>query len=198
MRTVQAMALAGVTIVMATAGRGAPAKAAVAAPATVAPAASLLSNGDFEGPATSDSVAPGWFNANTTNVSCVAEAGNHFLRLHSTEPGKMVMVYRSVPMKPDYKALELSYRVRFDDVQPGAQVWFDGRIMMNFKDADGKVLASPSPPIFRGTQNTWETRCQKFAVPEGAATLEIMPALFQAASGTLDFDDFRLAPIPAP
>ena len=68
----------------------------------------------------------------------------------------------------------------------------------DFKDADKKtVKPSPAPPVFRGTKTEWETRSQKFLVPVGATLLEIMPCLFQAASGTLDFDDFRLTPIDA-
>ena len=64
---------------------------------------------------------------------------------------------------------------------------------MNFKDADGKVLKpSPAPPVFKGTSKEWQSRSQKFQVPEGAKTLEIMPCLFQAAAGTLDFDDLSL------
>lgn len=192
MSTGRLAALVSVAMTLATAGWG----AAADAPTAAAPAASLFSNGDFESGA-ADNVAPGWFSVNTTNISCVAEGTNHFMRLHSTEPDKMVLVYRAVPMKPEYKAFELSYRVRFQDIKVGKQVWFDGRIMMNFKDAGGKVVGTPSPPIFRGTQNAWESRSQKFRVPAEATSLEFMPALFQPASGTLDFDDFRLVPISA-
>ena len=158
--------------------------------------ASLLSNGDFETGRNGDGVPVGWLKENTTIACCVAEDGNHFLRLHTTEPGKMVMLYRAVALPADVKALELTFRARWQDIKAGKESWFDGRIMLNFKDADQKVLKpAPPPPTFRGSQQEWQTRNLTFLVPEGARTLELMPALFQAASGTLDFDDVRLIPI---
>ncbi len=124
----------------------------------------------------------------------VEEDGNHFLRLQVAEPGKAVMDYRLANVKPDHKAYELSYRVRFADIKRGKQKWFDGRIMMNFKDADGKKLSSPGAPTFVGTSKGWESRTTSFLVPEGAAELEMMFTLFQAKSGTLEFDDIKLVP----
>ena len=154
---------------------------------------SLLANGDFESGAVKPS---GW--PMPAGATWEKEDGNHFLRLHAEEPGKTVLVYLAVPIKSEYKALELSYRVRSEDIKREKQLWFDGRIMMNFKDANKKtVKPSPAPPVFRDTKTEWETRSQKFLVPVGATLLEIMPCLFQAASGTLDFDDFRLTPIDA-
>ena len=156
----------------------------------------LLPNGGFETPNATADWPAGWPHGGGTTWE--KEGENHFLRIHSDTPDKMFLVYLDVPMRPEYKALELSYRVRYSDIKVGKNLWFDGRIMMNFKDAKGKTLnPSPAPPIFRGSKAEWETHSQKFLVPAGATKLEIMPALFQAASGTLDFDDFRLTPIDA-
>ncbi|MEX0774540.1 MAG: glycoside hydrolase family 5 protein [Phycisphaeraceae bacterium] len=160
-------------------------------------AKALLSNGDFE--TLKDGAPVGWFGKNTDNISVQEEAGNHFLRLKVTEPpesAKTVLVYRSVDLPADAKALELSYRVRYEDIKVGKEAWFDGRIMMNFKDAEKKVVKpAPKHPNFRGTNKEWTARTQKMLVPQGAKTLEIMPTLFQAATGTLDFDDFKLTPL---
>ena len=152
---------------------------------------SLIVNGNFESVGQGD-VPDGW-PASSDTISYPAEAGNHFLRLRVVEPGKMVMVYRSIPLTAENKAMELSYRVRYQDIKVGKQAWFDGRIMMNFRDAQKQaVKPSPAPPVFRGSSKEWQQRKQKFLVPDGAKTLEIMPCLFQAAAGTLDFDDLRL------
>ncbi|MCG3147572.1 MAG: hypothetical protein PCFJNLEI_01012 [Verrucomicrobiae bacterium] len=148
---------------------------------------SLIANGDF-------ATTTGW-HAPSTTISYPQDGENTFLRLQSTEPGQNVLIYRAIPLPPEVKALELSYRVRFEGIKPGEQPWFDGRIMMNFKDADKKTVGSPSAPSFRGTKAEWETRTQSFLVPEDATTLEFMPTLFQAQAGTLDFDDFQLKPI---
>ncbi len=165
-------------------------------PSVASPAPSLIANGDFETDADRDGAPDGWKAGGGVSFE-KDEAGNRFLRLKVEEPGKMVMVYCAVSMKPEYQAFELAYRVRYEGIKAGKQEWFDGRIMMNFKDAEGKTLKpAPAPPVFRGTKD-WQARSQKFLVPEGAKTLEIMPCLFQAAAGTLDFDDFRLISLDA-
>src|SRR5215203_2219807 len=94
------------------------------------------------------------------------ENGNHFIRLKSAEPGQMVMLYQ--------------------------QVRFDARILMDFKDAAGKKLSgAPAPNSGKNTEG-WVERKVQFLVPEGAVTLDFMPALFNVESGTLDLDDVVL------
>lgn len=159
-------------------------------------AAADIANGDFES-LDANGAPKGWLPANSAEASVQVEPdGNHFLRLHTVTPGKMVMVYRAIPLGPADRALELTLRVRYQDIKPGAKPWFDGRIIMNVLDADGKRLKpAPAPLYYRGTKADWQRVSRKFLVPEGAAQLELMPALFQAAAGTLDFDDLALAPI---
>ncbi len=153
----------------------------------------LIVNGDFETDADANGVPDGWYRENTDNISLQEEAGNHFLRLKVTEPDKMILVYRAIPVRAEDKAFELSFRVRYEEIQPGRNEWFDGRIMMNFKDADGNVIKpGPPSPSFRRTSKQWQQRSIKFIVPEGAVMLEIMPCLFQAKAGTLDIDDLHL------
>ncbi len=181
-----AIALLGTSFMLADAFAQAPA---------ARPAQSLIANGDFETDNDGDKVPDGW-PAVSDNINYEVENGNRCLRLKITEPGKNVLVYRSIDLKPEDKAFEFSFRVRYADIKPGAQPWFDGRVMINLKDAAKKVMkGGPGHPNFRGTNNQWQQRSIRFTVPEGAKTLEIMPTLFQAASGTLDFDDLRLVRI---
>ena len=157
--------------------------------------ASLLANGDFETLSASGQ-AEGW--PADADVTLQSEGGNHFLRLKSPRPGAQVMAYRAVPLGKAVKALELFYRVRYEGIKRGKQAWFDGRIMMNFKDAaDRAVNPSPGPPSFTCTAVDWQQKAQQFRVPEGAAKLELMFTLFGAESGTLDFDEIRLVAIDA-
>lgn len=152
----------------------------------------LLPNGDFETDANADSIPDGWKAGNGLSFD-KDDGGNHFLRIKSEQPGKMVMVYRLFDMKPEYKALEFSYRVRYEGIKVGEKGWFDGRIMINFKDKEGKVLkGGPGAPNYKGTSKEWQAKTMKFNVPEGAKTLEIMPCLFNVAAGTIDFDDLKL------
>ncbi len=162
--------------------------------AIAAAAPSLLSNGDFE---TANGDAPkDW--VLKAGATWEKDGDNHFLRLKVQQPGEQVMVYRRVDLKPDLKALELKYRARWEGIERGKQQWFDGRIMMNFKDAAGdEVKPGPKHPSFNGTSKTgWVEKAEQFRVPDGAAYLEMIFTLFNAKAGQLDFDDISLTSIP--
>lgn len=165
---------------------------------------SLLSNGDFALSSKEAGVPDDWGRL-PQGVTWEEEGSIHFLRFQLPEPGKTVLVYRQIPIpSPAPPALELRTRVRYEDLKPGTKQWFDGRIMANFKDAEGKTIKARYPaPAFRGTSKGWVERSVFFEVPKGASTLEIMPCLFQAKSGTLDFAAIQVFParadqVPAP
>lgn len=162
---------------------------ALAPSALLAADDNLFANGNFE----ADSKAAGWpdgWPRAKAGGSWETEAGNHFLRLKSGTPGSMVMLYQQLQIPADAKALQLTWRWRSTDLKPGAQAWFDARIMMDFKDANGqKLKPSPSAPYMRKSTDAWVERTISFLVPAGAQTLDFMPALFQVESGTLDLDD---------
>ena len=162
--------------------------------ALAAQAAALVANGDFE------QAKEGWPEAwpKHANAAYQEEGGNHFVRQTAAGPDTLVMLYKSVPLPKGAAAFKLSFRARWDGVKPGKQKWHDARIMIDFKDAAGKKLpGGPGHPAFKGSsKGAWETRTLGLVVPPEAATLEIMPTLFNAAEGTLDFDDLSLEPIP--
>ena len=161
----------------------------------------LISNGDFESDKRGKNWPDDWPNLKA-NSAWLEEDGNRFYRLTSTEPGKTVLAYRSIPIPADVRALELSLDWRITDLKPGAMPWFDSRVMMDLKDASGKKLSpGPSPVFSRGNtkDGAWQTRTTTFLVPEGAVTLDFMPSLFEVRSGTVDYDNIILKPIdPAP
>lgn len=153
---------------------------------------SKITNGDFQaGPATSPE---GWH----ASAGCTFETdsdGNRFLRLTVVEPGKSVTQHRQIKLSPQDKALELTYRVRYSKIEVGAKSWFDGRVIVNFKDADGAIIPGPTPPSFKGTRGDWRDVKVQMLVPEKAVTIEIMPTLFNAKAGELDVDDLRLVAV---
>ena len=154
--------------------------------------ASLITNGDFEADANSDQWPDGWARAKS-GVTWRAEEGNHFLRLVSEKPGETVMLFHVVKLPEGCQALTLSWRMRCSDLKPGNQPWFDARILLDFKDADGnKLSGGPSAPYTRKNTDGWVERSLSFLVPDGARTLEFMPSLFQVERGTLDLDDVVL------
>ncbi|WP_269539020.1 glycoside hydrolase family 5 protein [Cerasicoccus fimbriatus] len=148
------------------------------------------------------SLVPGWDHegrwANKKNI--VEKDGNHYLQLVSTEPGKMVNDYREVDIPANTEALELSWKQNVTGLQKGEKPWFDARIMLEWKDANGKKIGgNPSPSYSQKDTQGWVEKSKDFLVPENAATLVLMPALFNVKAGTYELDDFVLKPIdPAP
>lgn len=120
------------------------------------------------------------------------EGSNHFFRLEQKDPGKMVLVYRVFDIPEGTKALRLSVSARATDVVRGEKSWFDARVMTNFKGPEGK---KGGPAIRFSNSDKWQTKSVEFLVPEGFTQFELMPALFQVKSGTIDYDDFILEPI---
>lgn len=154
-------------------------------------ASSLIPNGGFE--EAKEGAPAGW--PLHAQAAYLEEDGNHFVR-QTAEAGKMIMLYRSVALPKGAEAFKLSFRVRWEGVKPGKEKWFDARVIIDFKDAAGQKLpGGPGHPSFKGSSKGWETRTLGLVVPPGAATLEIMPTLFNAAAGALDIDDLSLEPI---
>ncbi|MBK8094550.1 MAG: cellulase family glycosylhydrolase [Verrucomicrobiaceae bacterium] len=155
--------------------------------------APLLGNGDFEAVTKELGWPDGWGRPKDGGSWEADEGGGHFLRLNSTTPGLMVMLYRQVPVKAEMRALEFSWRWRCSGLKRGKQSWFDARFMLSFKDVEGKKVSPgpPNPNLGKSTDG-WVTGSVKFLVPEGAVMLEVIPALFQVESGTLDLDDLVL------
>jgi endoglucanase len=148
-------------------------------------ASSLLSNGNFAR-AGADNWPADW--PHPEGASWEKEGDGRFLRLRSSKPGQMILVYRQATLpKPLPPALEVRLRVRYADIQPGEKSWFDGRVMFHFKNQAGQVLKpDPGAPAFKGTSKDWIDKKLVLKVPEGAQLLEIMPCLFQPKSGTFD------------
>jgi hypothetical protein len=155
---------------------------------------SLISNGNFESTQKRSDWPDDWGDLKENGSYESEEGGNHYVRMHSTEPGKLIMLYREIDLPPGLKALRLSWRWRVTDLKVGEKPWFDARMIAELQDANGKKLSpQPSPYYSRGTTG-WQEVSRDFIVPEGAAKVKLMPALFCAERGTIDFDDIKLVP----
>lgn len=148
------------------------------------------------------SLVPGWNHEGSwvSKKNIVEDNGNHYLRLVSTEPGKMVNDYREIDIPANTPALELSWKQNVTGLKKGEKPWYDARIMLEWKDAAGKKIGgNPSPAYTQRDTNGWVEKSKDFLVPENAATLVIMPALFNVQAGTFELDDLVLKPSdPAP
>ncbi|MGC4002827.1 MAG: cellulase family glycosylhydrolase [Pirellulales bacterium] len=165
----------------------------LALPAFAAEPVSLLSNGDFQ--TAKDDGPRDWKTGG--GITWEQDGENRFLRLAVVEPEKQVLAYRAINVPKDAQALRLAYKVRYEGIVRGKANYFDGRIMMDFKDAAGsKLKPAPKHPNYVGTKAEWTVREQTFRVPEGATQLELMFTLFNAKAGRLDFDDITVTPYP--
>ena len=157
---------------------------------------SLLSNGNFE-KLDGQKWPVDW--PHPEGATFVEEGTTHFLRLQSSKPGQMVLLYRRADLPaPLSPGLEIRLRVRHTDIKPGEKAWFDGRVIGHFKNKAGRTL-KPEPTVvtFRGSSSGWIERTYFVTVPASAAYLEIMPCLFQAAAGTLDVAQCLVFPATA-
>jgi endoglucanase len=154
--------------------------------------ASLVSNGDFQ----QDNSGDGWpddWNRADEGVRWETAEGKPFLRFTSPAPGKMVSLFREVPVPVGVKGVEVVFRYRTKGIQPGPKPWFDARAILHFLDADRKELApDPAPIVFSSEAREWKETRREVLVPKDVATLQIMPCLFQVQAGTLDLAEVRV------
>ncbi|CAN5772137.1 hypothetical protein BH09VER1_BH09VER1_46160 [soil metagenome] len=157
-------------------------------------AGSLLPNGSLE-QADSSSVWPALWPKSEGVTWVKEEGGNHFLRFDQATPGTLVMLRVVVGVPESAGAVRLGFRVRYEGIVAGVRPWFDGVMMVRFRDAlaDGaEVLPQPEYFHFAGTSKGWEEHAVTLLVPKGAKALELSPGLFQAAKGTLDLDEVEV------
>jgi endoglucanase len=151
-----------------------------------ADAPSLLSNGDFS-QATAN---PAWPNdwGQDKGISWETGNGTHFLRLTQQESGKMLADYREMPIPAGVKGLEVTARYRTTGVVHGKAEWMRARVIFHFLDGARKQV-DPDPGLldFGNDTKVWAEDSITCVVPEGATTLVLMPCLFEAQAGTVDF-----------
>ena len=119
--------------------------------------------------------------------------GEPYCSLVSTVPGKMVNAYREYGLPEGVDALKLSWRWKVSNLKTGEKPWFDARILLKFKDAEGKeVKPEPRPTYTQRNTDGWQERENAFLVPQSAVKLVVMPCLFQVKAGELVIDDMKL------
>lgn len=168
------------------------------AAALLAKEGTLLSNGNFETENKKKDSPEGWGKGGGITWEKDESDGNRFIRLTSLTPGKTVLLFRDCPVPEGAAALEMTWKQRITGFKKGPKPWFDARIMLEFKGADGKTLPSkPSPPYSQKDTDGWVEKRAEFLVPAEAVSLVVMPALFEVKSGSFDLDNIVLKPTDA-
>lgn len=166
---------------------------------TTDPKTNLIRNGSFETATTDPTWPDAWNSPRLGSWSWEKdEAGGRYVRLNTTEPNQVLLLYQLVDLPADVKALELTLRARVIGLRCGTESWFDARVMTDFKSASGAKVRGAKTITFRKDTEGWVERKVTFTVPEEAVALEIMPTLFRTYAGTFDIDEIALRSVPAP
>ena len=121
--------------------------------------------------------------------------GELYAHLVSTTPGKMLNDYKEYGLPEGVDALKLSWKWNVANLKTGDKPWFDARVLMKFKDAEGReVKPEPRPTYVQKSTGGWQERENAFLVPKEAVKLVVMFTLFQVKSGEMDVADVRLVP----
>jgi hypothetical protein len=153
-----------------------------------------LVNGSIEEHDIDDGLA-GWFihDRFKPQAQILTESGNRFLRLTNSDPAKTVFADQRIRIDPTWKALNVSARMRATNFRSGKKPAEDARVAFAFRDdKDVRVGSWPAVPSVK-TDSPWVERTVTVDVPEGAKTMYIQLAIFNA-TGTVDFDDVKVVP----
>ena len=121
--------------------------------------------------------------------------GELYAHLVSTTPGKMLNDYKEYGLPEGVDALKLSWKWNVANLKTGDKPWFDARVLIKFKDAEGReVKPEPRPTYVQKSTGGWQERENAFLVPKEAVKLVVMFTLFQVKSGEMDVADVRLVP----
>lgn len=196
--TLAAAVLICVGVWIARGGASAPPAAAVPPPLPIAPpivdGPNVVANGAIE-PAADGTGVSGWFlhDRFKQQVQFLTEDGNRFVRLTNDDPAKTVFLDQRIPVDPNWKTVTVSARMRASNFKSGANSAQDGRVAFAFRDASDKRVGKWPPVPCVKADSGWTERVVTADVPEGANSIYIQLAIFNAV-GSVDFDDIKVIP----
>ena len=114
--------------------------------------------------------------------------------LNVTVNGGNAGTEKRIPLRPEWKYLLLSMKMKLTGVVSGKQGWQNGRLAMRFFDKNGEGIGA-WPDVFGGSGTTKLRECVRvYEIPPGAVSLEIAPTNL-GKSGTVEFREMKLEPL---
>lgn len=173
----------------------------IVAAASKAPPGNVAANGDFE------QIHDSWFTAwsrgqipsldqGTGRIEEAQEGDNHFMRMSLTGQGAVISSQR-VALDRSWQYLDVSVRLRGQDIVRGQQHWQTARLEYTFENSQGRHIAGWPWLGLRdsGSTDGWLTLTnQRMRIPRDAAYLRLAVGLWDT-TGTLDVDDVTVVPI---
>ncbi|MGB2824071.1 MAG: glycoside hydrolase family 2 TIM barrel-domain containing protein, partial [Phycisphaerae bacterium] len=162
--------------------------AAVAFPA-VAPADAdvgdeLLTNGGFE-KLDSKSWPVGW--RGFAGAEARRQKGNTWIEL-----SRYGSCTQEIALDADWMKLKVAFRMRVTGVTRGDDGWKNARLAMEWRDANGGHLGPWPDVIWAEGTTDWQGHERIFVIPQGAAGLQIAPAMFGKPGGKAEYDDISV------
>lgn len=155
-----------------------------------AAAPDALVNGGFtawtaEGPV-------GWSGWNPAVMTrCDGPGGLPAVRLVNEDPGAAVYLQQEVPLRPEWRVVLVSARLRAQGLKLGAEGWHEARVALRFLGPGGSQVGGyPAMPRLR-EDSDWILLEVLLDKPEGATHLQLQPGLW-LATGTLELADLRV------
>ncbi|MCP4173745.1 MAG: protein-L-isoaspartate(D-aspartate) O-methyltransferase [Fuerstiella sp.] len=152
-------------------------------------------NGDFEIDGNEDGRVDGWhYQRQAEMCSEKPMRGPVCLRFSNQDPGQLSQALQGCAVSGrNVAALDLAVWARVDSVVPGPRTTDFAAVVIHFYDSVRRELGVQIVGKWRGTAN-WQQSRRRIPVPTNAREIVIRIGL-NGATGTLDLDDFRMAPV---
>lgn len=161
---------------------------------TVCAADNLIANGDFQSTEKATGGAfHGWTAGDPAHIVLATEGDNAFAR---NATGKHVNTSQTIQIKPEWKAFEVSARIRVKNlVRTGDQIWQVPTLQFLTKNEKGEVVGDPKWTKFMITADQdWTALKATKQISAEAKNLVVSIETF-GAQGTFDFDDIVVTPV---
>ena len=156
----------------------------------------ILVNGNFEVDGNDDGRVDGWhYQRQAEMCSEKPMRGAVCLRFSNQDPGQLSQALQGCAVSGrNVAALDFAVWARVDSVVPGPAATDVAAVVIHFYDSVRRELGVQILGKWRGTAN-WQQSRRRIPVPPNAREIVIRIGL-NGATGTLDLDDFQMAPVP--
>ena len=152
-------------------------------------------NGDFEIDRNDDKRVDGWHYQRQVEMSADGPiSGSTCLRFENRQGGQLSQALQGGGINGrSIAALDVAIWARTDSVVPGPDADDQASVVFHFYDNIRREVGSQVAARWRGSDNWQQTR-RRIAVPVTARELVVRIGL-NGATGTLDLDNFQIAPV---
>ncbi len=151
----------------------------------------IVKNGDFE--QVDANGTPDDWKMSGPNTRIDKESNSHVLVVLKVSGNFVSWAEQVVKLKPEWKQLKISCRMKAEDFEAGDAGWQIARLAGRFENDAGENLGYMKSPELKA-DSKWVTITRTSDIPKGATMLVLNPAHFGKA-GKVYFDDIKIIPV---